>query len=46
MRLFICRTKKSDANELIYKTERDSQTENEFMVIGGKGGGDRLGVWD
>ena len=42
MILLICRIqKKKDTNELIYKTETDS--ENELMVTGGR---DRLGVWD
>ena len=37
-------------NELIYKTEIDSKTENKFMVNKGEsrveGLGDKLGVWD
>ena len=39
---------KYDTNELIYKTETDSQTENKLMVIKGekKWGRDILGVWD
>ena len=31
----------NDTNELIYKTETDSDLENEFMVTGGKGRGER-----
>ena len=30
--------KKNDTNELIYKTETDSDLENELMVSRGKGG--------
>ena len=31
----------------MYKTEIDSQTENNLMVTKGEGGGrDKLGVWD
>ena len=30
---------KSDTNELIYKTETDSQTENKLMVTQGESGG-------
>ena len=33
--------KKNDMNELIYKTERDSNLVNELMVISGKGWGER-----
>ena len=37
-----------DTDELIYKTETDSQTQNtNFWLPKGKGGGkDILGVWD
>ena len=40
--------KKNDANELIYKTETDSQTyRTNLQLAGGRvGGRDRLGVWD
>ena len=34
----ICGILKSDTNELIYKTETDSQTENKPMVIKGEEG--------
>ena len=39
---------KYDTNELIYKTETDSQSEkNIFMVSkGGRVWNDKLGVWD
>ena len=41
---------KNDTDEIIYKTEIDSQTENKLMVINGEismvGEGDKLGVWD
>ena len=44
----ICGIWKKDTNELIYKTERDPQTENKFMVAKGKEGGEgqirRLGL--
>ena len=35
----ICRILKNDTNELIYKTETDSDLENELMVTRGKGWG-------
>ena len=39
--------KKNDTNELIYKTEIDSQTENKLVVTKGKGRGkEKLGLWD
>ena len=40
--------KNSDTNELIYKTERDSDLENKLMVTKGETwwGRDKLGVWD
>ena len=38
---------KKDTNELFYKTERDSQTENKIVVTkGDRGSRDRLGVRD
>ena len=40
---------KNDTNEIIYKTEIDSKTENKLMVTNGEssvvGEGDKLGVW-
>ena len=45
----MCNFKKNDTNELIYKTETDSQTENKLMATKGENSGagvDRLGVWD
>ena len=43
-------SKKNDTNELIYKTELDSQTDIENKLIVSKGtsvgGKDKLGVWD
>ena len=42
-----CEILKSDTNELIYKSELDLQTiENKLVVTKGKGGWDKLGVWD
>ena len=41
--------KQQNANELIYKTETDSQTQNLLSQEGkdeGKSGRDRLGIWD
>ena len=38
-------SKKNNTNELIYKTEIESQTEN-FRLPMGKGGRDKSGVWD
>ena len=39
--------KKSGTNELIYKTEIDSQTQKTNLWLPkGKGGVDKLGVWD
>ena len=48
MILLICRILKYDTNELIDKTETDSQTQKtKLWLPGGKGGGgDRLGVWE
>ena len=41
---------KHGRNELIYKTETDSQTENKLKVTKGEagweGGRDKLGVWN
>ena len=37
--------KNVSANELIYKTETNSQMENKLMVTKGKGMRDKLGVW-
>ena len=46
MTWLICESK-NDTNELIYKTERDLDTENRCMVTKGKRQGrDQLGVWD
>ena len=39
--------KKSDTNELIYKTNRSTDMENKLMVTKGeRRGRDKLGVWD
>ena len=40
--------KRNDTNELIYKTETDSQTQrmNLWLPEEPVGGRDRLGVWD
>ena len=38
---------KYDTNKLIYKTKTDSQTQKTNLWLPkGKGGGDKLGVWD
>ena len=38
---------KYDTNELIYKTETDSQAQKTNLWLPkGKGGGDKLGVWN
>ena len=38
---------KNDANELIYKIEIDSQTQKTNLWLPkGKGGRDKVGVWD
>ena len=38
---------KYDPNEVIYKTETDSDIENKLMVTKGERGGEgKLGVWD
>ena len=49
----MCNLKKTnDTNELIYKTETDSQTSKTNLWLpkgkgwGGGGGQDKLGVWD
>ena len=44
----IVESKKSDTNELIYKTEIDSQTQKTNLWLPKeKGGGrDKLGIWD
>ena len=40
-------SKKNDRSELIDKIETDSQTENKFKAVKGKGlGRDKLGVWE
>ena len=40
-------TLKYDTNELIYKTETDSQTQRtDLWLPGGRGGEVELGVWD
>ena len=41
-------SEKNDTNELIYKTETDSDIENKLMVTKGERwrGRDKLGVWD
>ena len=42
-----CGIYKNDTNELIYKTERDSQTQKtNYGYQRGKGGRDKLRVWD
>ena len=43
----ICGIKKSDTNELIYKTETDSQTlkTNLWLPKGKGGGGDKFRIW-
>ena len=38
--------KRNATNELIYKTEKDSDSENEFKVAKEEGLGNRQGVWD
>ena len=44
------RNLKNYTNEIIYKTEIDSNTENKLMVTNGEssvgGEGDKLGFWD
>ena len=37
---------KNNTNELIYKTETDSQRKQTYGYQRGKGGRDKLGVWD
>ena len=43
----ICRIFKNDTNELIYKTERDSQSlKTKLLLPKGKGGGrNKLAIW-
>ena len=43
-----CGVLKNDTNELIYKTEIDSQTQkaNLWLPKGKSGGRNKLGVWD
>ena len=44
---FICGIRKYDTNELIYKTETDSETQRtDLWLPKGKGGRDKLGGWD
>ena len=42
----ICGILKSDTNEVIYKTGRLTDIENEFMITKGEGRTNKLGVWD
>ena len=46
----MCAIQKDDTNELIYKTERDSQTLKTNLCLpkgkGGAGGKDKVGGWD
>ena len=43
----ICRILKNDTNELIYKTEIESQMQKKTCDYqGGSGGKDKLGDWD
>ena len=48
MILLICGIEKNNTNELIYKTETDSQTQKTNLWLPkGKGEGkNKLGVWD
>ena len=47
MILLICRTLKKDTNELIYKTEIDSQIQKNLWLPKGKDESrDELGVWN
>ena len=39
-------SKKNDRNEIIYKTETDSQRKQTYGDQSGKGERDKLGVWD
>ena len=42
-----CEIKKNYTDEVVYKTETDSQTQKtKLMVTRGKGGGDKSGVWN
>ena len=38
--------KRNATNELIYKTEKDSDSENEFKVAKEEGLGEQIGSWD
>ena len=38
--------KSKKTNKLIFKTDRDSDKENKFMVTKAERAGDKLGVWD
>ena len=43
----ICRTLKNDTNELISKTQIESDIENKLAVTKGERcGKDKLGIWD
>ena len=43
----VCGTQKNGTNELIYKTEIESQIQKTNLWLpGGKGGKDKLGDWD
>ena len=42
----ICGILKYDTNELIYKTEIDSQTQKTILWLPKGRGRDKLGVWD
>ena len=46
--LYVESKKQRDTNELVYKTEIDSQTQKTSLWLPkGKGGGrDKLGIWD
>jgi len=46
MTSLICGNLKTSTNELIYKTETDSPTENKVMITKGEGERDKLGAWD
>ena len=46
MTSLICGNLKYSTNELIYKTETDSPTENKVMITKGEGERDKLGAWD
>ena len=47
--LFTCRIQKNDTDELIYKTETDSQTQRMNLMVAGvkdRGRRDSQGIWD